>query len=56
REGREVALVDVSHRARDAGKSNYTNFGRAMVGALDLVGVWWLIRRRKVAVVVAEDA
>lgn len=56
REGREVALVDVSHRARDAGNSNYTNFGRAMVGALDLVGVWWLIRRRKVAVVVAEDA
>ncbi len=56
REGREVALVDVSHRARDAGASNYTNIGRAMVGALDLVGVWWLIRRRKVAVVVSEDA
>ena len=56
REGREVALVDVSHPARDAGASNYTNIGRAMVGALDLVGVWWLIRRRKVAVVVSEDA
>lgn len=47
REGLEVALVDVSHRARDAGVSNYTNFGRALVGALDLLGVWWLIRRRK---------
>ena len=55
REGYEIALVDVSHRARDAGDSKYTNFGRAMVGALDLIGVWWLIRRRKVAVVTAQD-
>ena len=47
REGLEVALVDVSHRAREAGRSNYTNLGRALVGALDLVGVWWLIRRRR---------
>ncbi|MGG7565963.1 glycosyltransferase family 2 protein [Rhodovulum sp. DZ06] len=55
REGLEVALVDVSHRAREAGASNYTNIGRAMVGALDLVGVWWLMRRRKVAQVVHTD-
>lgn len=47
REGLQVALVDVSHRAREAGRSNYTNIGRALVGALDLIGVWWLIRRRK---------
>ncbi|MEM1314085.1 MAG: glycosyltransferase family 2 protein [Pseudomonadota bacterium] len=47
REGLGVALVDVSHRAREAGASNYTNLGRALVGALDLIGVWWLIRRRK---------
>lgn len=47
REGLEVLLVDVSHRAREAGRSNYTNIGRAMVGALDLAGVWWLLRRRK---------
>ena len=56
REGLEVALVDVSHKAREAGASNYTNIGRAMVGALDLVGVWWLMRRRKVAQVVHADA
>lgn len=56
REGLEIALVDVSHKARDAGASNYTNFGRAMVGALDLIGVWWLLRRRKVAVVAHADA
>ncbi len=56
REGYEIAHADVSHRARGAGNSNYTNFGRAMVGALDLFGVWWLLKRRKVAQVVSEDA
>ncbi len=55
REGWEVALVDVSHRSREAGTSNYTNYGRAMVGALDLIGVWWLIRRRKLAQIAAQD-
>ncbi len=55
REGWEVALVDVSHRSREAGSSNYTNFGRAMVGALDLFGVWWLIRRRRLADIAAQD-
>jgi dolichol-phosphate mannosyltransferase len=53
REGYRVALVDVSHRARGEGASKYTNFGRAMVGALDLFGVWWLMRRRKLPKVVA---
>ena len=47
REGYEVALVDVSHRARDAGRSKYSNLGRALVGVTDLLGVWWLMRRRK---------
>lgn len=46
REGWEIALVDVSHRERESGNSKYTNFGRAMVGVLDLFGVWWLMRRR----------
>jgi len=55
REGYRVALVDVSHRARGAGSSNYTNLGRAMVGALDLAGVWWLIRRRKLQTVASLD-
>ena len=55
REGYEVALVDVSHRAREAGASNYTNLGRALVGALDLIGVWWLIRRRKLARIEAVE-
>ena len=47
RDGWEVALVDVSHRERGAGRSNYTNIGRALVGIYDLIGVAWLIKRRK---------
>jgi len=47
RAGYGVAHVDVSHREREAGRSKYTNFGRAMVGAYDLFGVAWLIRRAK---------
>ncbi|GAA6181827.1 glycosyltransferase family 2 protein [Shimia sp. NS0008-38b] len=44
-----VAHVDVSHRAREAGRSNYSNLQRALVGLVDLFGVAWLIRRRKKA-------
>ena len=56
REGRTIALVDVSHRAREAGASKYTNFGRAMVGITDLFGVWWLLRRRKLPTITHEDS
>ncbi|HDR28438.1 MAG TPA: dolichol-phosphate mannosyltransferase, partial [Rhodovulum sp.] len=49
RDGWEVALVDVSHRERRAGRSNYNNLQRALVGLHDLVGVAWLIKRRKKA-------
>ena len=45
--GWRVEHVDVSHAARMAGRSNYTNLGRALAGIYDLVGVAWLIRRRK---------
>lgn len=45
REGYEVVVQDVTHRDRIAGVSNYGNFGRALVGLYDLVGVTWLIRR-----------
>lgn len=56
REGLEVLRVDVAHRAREAGRSNYSNLGRALVGALDLAGVWWLMRRRRLPVIVHEDS
>ena len=49
RDGWQVAHVDVSHRPRGAGRSNYSNLQRALVGAVDLVGVAWLLRRRKTA-------
>lgn len=49
RDGWEVVHVDVGHRPRGAGRSNYSNIQRALVGAVDLVGVAWLIRRRKKA-------
>lgn len=49
RDGWQIALVDVSHRERQAGRSNYSNFQRALVGIYDLIGVAWLIRRRKTA-------
>ena len=47
RDGWEIALVDVSHRARGGGRSNYSNLQRGLVGVVDLLGVMWLIRRRK---------
>jgi len=49
RDGWQVAHVDVSHRARGAGRSNYSNIQRASVGIVDLAGVAWLLRRRKKA-------
>ena len=47
RDGWQVAHVDVSHRPRAAGRSHYNNLQRGFVGAIDLVGVMWLLRRRK---------
>ena len=48
REGYDIAYVDVVDRERRHGTSNYGMWDRLWVGILDLVGVWWLIRRRKV--------
>jgi len=55
REGLEVRLVDVSHRGRSSGASKYTNLDRALVGVQDLLGVRWLISRRRLPRVVHED-
>ncbi len=46
REGYDVAYVDVVDRVRLHGVSNYGMWDRLWVGILDLLGVWWLIRRR----------
>ena len=55
REGYAVELVDVAHRPRAAGASKYTNTGRAFAGVPDLLGVWWLLRRRRRPDITHED-
>lgn len=47
REGFDIAYVDVIDRPRHSGVSNYGFFDRLWIGIMDLVGVWWLIRRKK---------
>ena len=49
RDGWVIVHVDVSHRARGAGRSNYSNLQRGLVGVVDLLGVAWLLRRKKKA-------
>ncbi len=56
RDGWRIDLVDVEHRGRMAGRSNYSNLQRALVGLHDLVGVAWLIKRRKKARATEGDA
>lgn len=47
REGYDIAHIDVIDRPRGSGVSNYGFWGRLRVGVLDLMGVWWLIKRKK---------
>ncbi len=54
REGYEIMLVDVVDRPRLHGVSNYGFWNRLWVGILDLVGVRWLIARKRPAPVVSE--
>lgn len=45
REGWRVETVPVTHRARQSGRSKYSNLARALVGIPDLLGASWLILR-----------
>jgi len=45
-EGLKIREIEVSHRAREHGKTHYGNLGRAWKGLFDLFGVRWLLRRR----------
>jgi dolichol-phosphate mannosyltransferase len=45
RYGHPLINHPVHHRARLLGTSKYTNWGRALVGIFDLMGVAWLVRR-----------
>jgi dolichol-phosphate mannosyltransferase len=46
--------IPVGHRPRERGTSKYSNFGRAMIGISDLLGVWWLMRRARRPAVTEE--
>ena len=46
-EGMRVEERPVGHRARQHGRSNYTNFGRLAVAISDMRGVMWLRKRRR---------
>lgn len=49
RDGWQIAHVDVTHLQRGGGRSHYSNLQRGIVGIFDLMGVAWLLRRRKKA-------
>lgn len=46
--GFDVVNVPVDDRPRISGQSKYTNLRRALVGVVDLLGVYWLLRRTSV--------
>jgi glycosyltransferase involved in cell wall biosynthesis len=54
REGFEIVYVNVVDRPRLSGVSNYGFFDRLWVGIVDLMGVRWLIQRRRRIPVVQE--
>ncbi len=53
--GHPLICYPVRHRARHAGRSKYTNFGRALVGLADLAGVLWLRARTHLPGTVHEE-
>ena len=53
--GHPLVWVPVNHRPRLAGQSKYTNFGRAVVGVADMLGVIWLRRRTRLPGRVVEE-
>jgi len=54
REGYDTVYLDVVDRERRFGRSNYGIFDRAGRGLVDLAGVWWLRRRRKILPEISE--
>lgn len=54
RENYDILLCDVNHRSRDAGTSKYGNWDRFKAGIVDLCGVLWLLKRRKITHSITE--
>lgn len=55
RHGFETRHVTVDDRPRLSGQSKYTNWQRALVGIVDLLGVVWLLRRTTVPPISAPE-
>lgn len=53
--GHPLVCCPVNHRPRLAGRSKYTNFGRAVVGFSDMLGIIWLRRRTRLPGHVVEE-
>ena len=53
--GHPLVCVPVNHRKRLAGQSKYTNFGRAVVGLSDTLGIMWLRRRTRLPGHIVEE-
>ena len=56
RQGGRTVSVEVNHRPRTRGASNYGLFDRLWVGIVDLLGVMWLQRRSRRPVVTEHVA
>jgi len=52
--GYDVDYLAVNDRPRMAGQSKYSNFGRALVGIYDLIGVTWIKRRTKIPGIIED--
>ena len=55
RGGGEIRCVDVNHRPRLRGESNYGLLDRLGVGIADLLGVAWLLRRARRPVIERDE-
>jgi dolichol-phosphate mannosyltransferase len=54
RGGFAIESIDVNHRPRNRGVSNYGLHDRLWAGIIDLLGVAWLLRRSKLPLVTEE--
>lgn len=54
--GHPLEMRPVSHRPRSGGVSKYSNWRRALVGVVDLLGVLWLRRRTRLTEVAGDGA
>ncbi len=55
RAGGEIRCVDVNHRPRLKGRTNYGLTDRLWIGIADLLGVMWLKRRNRTPIIESED-